>query len=324
MQRMPINAAGLLRSLPPHLQQVLGTSSLLPRIGGAVFMHALHENGAKATVAGAAAAQGTAAAAAPADATAVVATAKPAAVEGGPVSAAAAANGNLQPAKPGQASLSPRAGAAIAAGSGAVTPVGDGSMRNGLMYKQGSVGAALVAEALRQEVAQQLAAAAATAAAGGGSGLVSARPRSRQPSPLPGARARSGSRQSMTSPEGAVLPAPPPVSAASPFAAPDAGAAQQQEPGAQQPPQPPLHLFPGLPRSRSDAAASMSSTPTLRPIVALPPPPPRRSTNLSQRVQEQVGCPLGAVLRGHVCGEFAGPASAQLTPLHAGQAIAAG
>ena len=110
MQRMPINAAGLLRSLPPHLQQVLGTSSLLPRIGGAVFMHALHENGAKATVAGAAAAQGTAAAAAPADATAVVATAKPAAVGGGPVSAAAAANGNLQPAKPGVAQPTCRSG----------------------------------------------------------------------------------------------------------------------------------------------------------------------------------------------------------------------
>ena len=117
----------------------------------------------------------------------------------------------------------------------------------------------------------------------------------------------------MTSPEGVVLAAPPShfsASAASPFASVAAGAAQQPEAGAQQPPPqlPTLHLFPGLPRSRSDAAAPMSSTPTLRPIVPLPPPPPRRSTNLSQRVQEQVGCCLGAVpcRRGIVCRD--GPA----------------
>ncbi|EFN59369.1 hypothetical protein CHLNCDRAFT_137839 [Chlorella variabilis] len=157
------------------------------------------------------------------------------------------------------------------------------STHGGLLYKQGSVGAALVAEALRQEVALQLAAAAAAAAGGG----VSRPSRSRSRSPLP---TRGASRHSLSSPERAVL-WPPGSATVAP-----AGHVQPGSGGGgggggsasgQQPLDVPPPLFPGLRRTRSELAnSSGASTPRL--VVPLPPPPARRSTNLSQRVQEQM------------------------------------
>lgn len=157
--------------------------------------------------------------------------------------------------------------------SGSRTPQGSGSMSAGLLYQQGSVGAALVAEALRQELAEQLAA--ATTSARGG---LPPRGRSRSLSPLPTRRSTDGSR------------------AASPL--PRQGSGQQGQQAAGSSPAgtaglelpPSLLLFPGLPRAGSgpvSGGGSGSSTPRLR--AALPPPPPRRSTHVSQRVLEQVG-----------------------------------
>lgn len=315
---MPVSAAYLSHALPPHLRPLLTARALLPRIGGAAFMmgglslqeeHAPGRAYAAGDGAAAAAAvpEGGSAAAVMANGQAAVVTAAAPAAAGTAADATAtatiqaAADGKLgrQPNKP---PLSPFGAAAAAAavgggpsaalarrsrsvsGSGARTPPGDVTVPAGLVYKQGSVGAALVAEALRQELAEQLAAAAAASARSG----LPPRGRSRSLSPLP-RRSLDGSRH--TSP----LPRPPAAGgqqaaggSSTAGAAGPAGAAGMELP-------PAVPLFPGLRRAGSGPAsgggASGSSTPRLR--VALPPPPPRRSTHVSQRVQDQVGVEMG-------------------------------
>ena len=294
--------------LPPHLRPVLGLRSLLPRIGGAGYMMVPSEsqlpvmggsNGLKATH-GPAAAAGTegsqragsaADGSAPTSPMAAAAAAAAAADAHASVSrSAGAAKAGVPPLKPPLAPLSPRAAAAAtsrrtsarghsAAGSGTTTPPGGGSVHAGLLYRQGTVGAALVAEALRQEVAEQLAAAAAATARGG----LGARGRSRSLSPLPARGSRPASRGRLTSPDDEPLPGP----------------ARPAAPGAVRAPSPPppgmaglgasagAPIFPGLRRAGSGRSeASGASTPRL--AVPLPQPPPRRSTSLSARAQQQI------------------------------------
>lgn len=308
LRSTPISAAFLSRSLPPHLRPLLTARTLLPRIGGAAFMlngHASLEQertpprtsptaaaaAARSSLTaegsgllGAAAAPGAAAAAAlpavAADATATV--------------AAAAANKDARPLPKPPVSPQGLAAGAAAAGtggagrrraissSGSVTPPAGASLHAGLLYKQGSVGAAMVAEALRQELAEQL-----QRAAGGHTGPAG-RGRSRSLSPLPSRHSRGGSRSSLVFPEASSLISPfaDPAAGGQP---PPQGAANGAAPAAGTSLPPAAPLFPGLPRHGSGTAPSSgTSTPRLR--TQLPPPPPRRSTNIGRRVQEQVGC----------------------------------
>jgi hypothetical protein len=307
-----------MRSLPPHLRGVLGARALLPRIGGADFMHQGQGGGGTAAPARSSdhldeahrrrdlslrLPDAAAAPAAPAPAAAAPNYSAAATPEGGspsaphPADVAAALIGVGQVAvggtaaglrSPGKLPRSPRA-----LGSGALSPVarsqrqpqpglagsGGGSMHGGLLYKQGTVGAALVAEALRQEVAAQLAAANVTPGGGRGRG---GPPRSRSRSPLPRG---AGSRHSLSSPETVVAQAAPagPGNASAHTNPSNLEQQQEQEQEQSLPP-----LFPGLRRTRSDMAASSGAS-TPRIVVPLPPPPARRSTNVSQRVQDQVG-----------------------------------
>ncbi|KAL4430835.1 hypothetical protein ABPG75_006091 [Micractinium tetrahymenae] len=337
LQRTPVSAALIMRSLPPHLRTVFGARALLPRIGGAAFMDLegpLHSQGAEASVAAVAGSKGPAAAAAvvQANGTAAAAVAvagadgsvgmagtgmPPQAGEAGksprrgpvpprslPAVSPAQSPRPLSPQRPSSGGGTPRQLPAGRARSGATTPTGGtgssmhGGAAAGYLFKQGSLGASLVAEALRQEIAAQLAA----AQAGGGGSTNRPAERSRSLSPLPSGRRAGSSRHSLTGHDGTAL-LPPAATRPSPFVADAPGAASQRQgqsprlPQAAQaqpqqhtePVEVPAPIFPGLRRSRSDAAQSVSSgAATPRLVVPLRPPPPRRSTNLSQRVQEQI------------------------------------
>ena len=296
--------------LPPHLRQVLGARALLPRIGGAAFMDG--GSGMAATDLGVLQRKPAAAAMHAPGVTAAAAAA--AAAEGG---AAAAADGAVAVLLQRQAAAPPRSprpdcGAVTprdthpplppGRSSGAVTPTG-------AVYRQGSMGAQLVAEALRQELTLQLAAAAGTGHGGLGVSLRSQRqhPRSRSRSPLPAGHAE-GSRHSTGSADAAYEQLlqlqqhqPGSLSARS-------SANGRHSPGAA-PPEPLVPIFPGLRRARTDAAqGSGAATPRL--VVPLA-PPPRRSNHLAKRVQEQVrggwgwggvcGCGWWGVVGGGVC-----------------------
>ena len=342
MQRTPVSAAGIMRSLPPHLRSVFGARALLPRIGGAAFMDLdgpLHTQGAETMVAVAGLGKQPAAAAAVvrADGSAAAAVA----VAGGDGAVAVASGSGapqqladagksprhaplpprslpagspaplspapsprpVSPQRPSSGGGTPRQLPAGRARSGATTPQGAGSSMHGsvsagYLLKQGSLGASLVAEALRQEIAAQLASAAAVQA--GGSGPANRRrERSRSLSPLPSARQAGSSRHSLAGQGGDALAAaaaarPSPFVADAPAGAlgrqsrPAQPATQAQAQQRTAPEDVPGPIFPGLRRSRSDAAQSVSSgAATPRLVVPLQAPPPRRSTNLSQRVQEQ-------------------------------------
>ncbi len=324
MQRTPVSAAAIMRSLPPHLRSVFGARALLPRIGGAAFMDLdapLHSQGAEATMVLAGGGKGPAAAAALVQANGAAAAAVAVAGAGVAVASPQAADAvqaqqqgtraphspalsprPLSPQRLSSAGGTPQQLPAGRARSGATTPTGGGgssvhgSVSASYIMKQGSLGASLVAEALRQEIAAQLANAAAAQTGASGSANPN-RQRSRSLSPLP--RQAGSSRQSLAghdgaagpsagaarpSPFGSDLPGPPSQRQGHPpRQAPQAQPQQQAAPEEALAP-----IFPGLRRTRSDTAQSVSSgAATPRLVAPLRPPPPRRSTNLSQRVQDQ-------------------------------------